>query len=460
MVSNLETKILLLLSSYKKLDARTAPYDVTQAGISELLDIHVSVTSRYLKKLRNRGMVHEKTMDIEGEEIRRKAYFLTCKGKGYVKELERVDFIKTPIGGTIMQFDEMDFLHEKKMLIKNLFNNLELEGRSPTPENEQRKLQASINTRDVYYRLNDFKRCLVFARISLELAQKLNMLKEKADSHFLIADVTENQNKWDEAQYHLKEYLKITDEPKGYWKLGRIKWHESNYEKANEYYDIALEKAKMKSDIHLKVDILIDKANIYENLGEVKNALKLYDDAMKISKSIKYCRSQCRINLNLGRLYRNREDYKLAMKHYEKCINIAKKHNDVMGLGHGYVNGAYALIHMNKLSKAKEYNKRGYEIFFLMGDLNMLIGVKVNNALIERVNGNYDKAIAIFKECGEIFGSLKLKLFHGDVLFQIAKTYKLMEEKKKARKYFSQAQQIYINLKAKHKLEKIKKEKD
>jgi tetratricopeptide (TPR) repeat protein len=146
------------------------------------------------------------------------------------------------------------------------------------------------------------------------------------------------------------------------------------------------------------------------------------------------------------------------LEQYRKCINTAKKHNDVMGLGHGYINGAYAFIHLNKLSKAEEYNEKGYEIFFLIGDPNMLTGVKVNNALIERKNGNHEKAIAIFKECDDTFKSLKLEHFHADMLFQIGMTYKMMKQKKKARRYFDQARKIYEKLNARHKMKRIKKE--
>lgn len=82
-----EIQILMLLQDYKELKIPGyVPLNYTQEGISEKLALDRSVVSRHLSSLKEKKLVAVKTLNVIGENRKRKAYFLTIHGKGLLEE--------------------------------------------------------------------------------------------------------------------------------------------------------------------------------------------------------------------------------------------------------------------------------------------------------------------------------------------------------------------------------------
>lgn len=62
-------------------------WGATQEGLSDSLEIHTSVVSRYLGDLTERRLVNGRTGPIEGLSRRRRAYYLTKRGRQFLESI-------------------------------------------------------------------------------------------------------------------------------------------------------------------------------------------------------------------------------------------------------------------------------------------------------------------------------------------------------------------------------------
>ncbi len=90
-------RILIHLFDFLRFrDSFESPFEVTQAGIAEAVGIRPGHASQYLRPLVEDGMVEDETRHIPGQPRRRKAYFLTPKGRQWVVP-ERAAFFKETV---------------------------------------------------------------------------------------------------------------------------------------------------------------------------------------------------------------------------------------------------------------------------------------------------------------------------------------------------------------------------
>ena len=79
-----QNKILVHLMDYRtNREDFEVPFQVTQSGISEAVNIQQKHLPRALKKLKNENFLEEKMMHVKGVKQKRKVYFLTDEGISY-----------------------------------------------------------------------------------------------------------------------------------------------------------------------------------------------------------------------------------------------------------------------------------------------------------------------------------------------------------------------------------------
>jgi tetratricopeptide (TPR) repeat protein len=180
-----------------------------------------------------------------------------------------------------------------------------------------------------------------------------------------------------------------------YNQLGYIKDHQGDYEKAIEYYEKGLEiEGKTLTPNH--PDFAQSYNNIggvYNNMGEYSKALSFYEKALEIKQKTL---SPNHLDLatsynNIATVYMNMGEYSKALSFYEKSLEIRQKtlppnHPD---LATSYNNIAGAYYSMKEYSKAVSFYERALNIF-----QNSL---PTNHPNIKTVRGNIEIVKEIVK---------------------------------------------------------------
>ncbi|MFQ5883328.1 MAG: tetratricopeptide repeat protein [Candidatus Methylomirabilales bacterium] len=112
-------RVLLHLFDYIRFrDSFESPFEITQAGIAGAVGIRPGHATQYLKPLLSERMVEDETRHILGKPRRRKAYFLTAKGRQWVAS-ERAALLKETVplkrrDGQVEQIPLQDVYHERR----------------------------------------------------------------------------------------------------------------------------------------------------------------------------------------------------------------------------------------------------------------------------------------------------------------------------------------------------------
>lgn len=151
----------------------------------------------------------------------------------------------------------------------------------------------------------------------------------------------------------------------------------SNLDSALYYFTLGYKKAK---ESNYEIGIARSNANIgyaYDRLDRKKEAVRSYEEALKIFRRLNIKKSINQMNTNLGAIYADLGQYKIANTYFELVLESAKEmpNNDV-GLG----NALYSLGNSNKElrnpHKALDYYQQSLKIREKIGDLN---GIALSN---------------------------------------------------------------------------------
>jgi len=150
-------------------------------------------------------------------------------------------------------------------------------------------------------------------------------------------------------------YIKIKDYDKAIESINKIDQNEKNdaiiyynlalcyekklnFEDAINYYKISLNLNKSF------VDALSNCGNCFSNIGQYKEAIKMYEEALLLVKE----KDSLEILLNLASTYADLEDYNKAVEIYDKILSINSKHALALN------NKANTLTSLKKFKKAIE----------------------------------------------------------------------------------------------------------
>ncbi|CAF0806957.1 unnamed protein product [Adineta steineri] len=154
-----------------------------------------------------------------------------------------------------------------------------------------------------------------------------------------------------------------------YHHLGYVKVNQSDYEKAIWYYENALETYQKTLPLN-QPDLATSYNNlgsVYNRIGEYSKALSYYDKALEIFRKTlpsNHPYSASSYN-NIGSVYDNMEEYSKALSFYEKALEIQQKTlpSNHPSLATLYTNIAMLNYNMKEYSKALSYLERALDIF-------------------------------------------------------------------------------------------------
>ena len=142
---------------------------------------------------------------------------------------------------------------------------------------------------------------------------------------------------------------------------------------------------------------------IYQDKGELDEALKYHKQALKIDKQTGYLQGQANNLGNIGNIYYGKSKLDEALKYHKEALEVDKQAGYLLGQASDL--GNIGVIYKNKgeLDKALNYYKQALEIQKHIGYKQGQADQLGNIGSIYYVKGDLDKTLTYYKEALEIY---------------------------------------------------------
>jgi hypothetical protein len=190
-------------------------------------------------------------------------------------------------------------------------------------------------------------------------------------------------------------------------------------------------------------------ANIYERMGNIfyanddnQNALKHYQDALKIYEELNDTKGAAALYADLGEMYLDQRNYAKALEYFRKTLANQEKNADQAGIAKATLKIAEVYEQKGDIRSAREYNLKALEMVENLRD-EKLIGNALSNLGDVFVKlGNYQDALQYTLRSLEIKRSSNDNAGMAHVLTTMGDIYTKMGQFDKASNYFQEGLQI------------------
>jgi len=203
----------------------------------------------------------------------------------------------------------------------------------------------------------------VESELEREIKAALEKQKEKALGEYQRGNEAYNNNFYEVAITHFENAIKVVKIPSFYLALGNSYYVISQYEQAQRNYKNALKLYKESGEKKGEASALGNIGVIYQNKGNLDNALKYLQQALVIEKEIGYKQGEAITLGNIGLIYQDKGDLDNALKYHQQALVIDKE----IGYKQGEADqlGNIGLVYKNKgdLDNALKYLQQAKDIF-------------------------------------------------------------------------------------------------
>lgn len=180
----------------------------------------------------------------------------------------------------------------------------------------------------------------------------------------------------------------------GYLDMGISYGIRGNIDSALYYFKLGYEKAK---ESNYEIGIARSHANIgyaYDRLDRKKEAVKSYEQSLRIFKKLNIKKSINQSITNLGSIYFDLGEYKMADSYFQQVLeNVKETPNDQMGLANAYFSLGNSNRKLKNQKKSLAYYQQSLAIREKIGDLN---GIALSNwgiGVLYNDKGAYPQAL-------------------------------------------------------------------
>jgi len=206
-------------------------------------------------------------------------------------------------------------------------------------------------------------------------------------------------------------------------KKGNNAYDKSNYKKAIEYYEKALEIAREIGNKLGEGTALGNLGLVYGGLGKIKKAMEYYEKALEIAREIGNKLGEGAALANLGLIYGDLGEVKRAIEYYEKALEIAREIGNKSGEGTALGNLGLVYRDLGEVKKAMEYYEKALEIAQEIGNELGEGAALANLGLAYGDLGEVKKAIEYYKKALEIARDIGNKSGEGAALANLGLVY-------------------------------------
>jgi tetratricopeptide (TPR) repeat protein len=326
--------------------ARLNRYDDAQRHLGSAINIGARIKDLELEILAliDRSRVLNAKGDKKGSaEVFRmvsdranKEIFLNIEVKDYVRAL-----VSMQMAGVLLDMGDKEGAKERLeyalmvnndfKLEENIINTLKSAGSKA--HTELSGINDMLDEAWTFYEKGDYKGMERVSRIAVERAKKMGYKRGMFGGNYYIAMSLISMDEYDKAIDHalLAQELseKGNDETRlgmVYNLIGNIFKQKKSYEKAMYYYNKYFDSVKRTGNREGEAVALSNMGNVLMDKGEYRDALKYYEDSLKVSLEIGTVRHIiAQAYMSIGRVLKKLGDYKNAEKSIGIAINIFRE---------------------------------------------------------------------------------------------------------------------------------------
>lgn len=209
-----------------------------------------------------------------------------------------------------------------------------------------------------------------------------------------------------------------------------------NWQKADEYYFLALDISQKKKDDYMRALTQRNLGRHMLNKGDYDEALKILRSAEKFFKENKFEKELAQVFGDLGFLYASQGDYHSAMNSYEAQRKICEKQSDEKGLSQVMLDEGVVYWRQGYIDKAMKAFNRQLEISKKIQDKRLYARAVGNMGLAFAMQGKFENAKKCLEENLEVVKEL------GDRV-ELSKTYGNLGVLNKDLGNFKEAERLY-----------------
>ncbi len=213
----------------------------------------------------------------------------------------------------------------------------------------------------------------------------------------------------------------------------------SNFEKARQYFEIALKLVKQKGNLENMGVIYGNLSNIFHSLGKYQDAIGYANKTLIIAKKTEDSQLFGNTLSRLGNAYEYLGDYKKAIKYYKRAHKILNSIGDIPSATNAYSNYGFTFAKVGNFKESIFYLKQALQKAKDIGNKHLEGGCNGNVGIVYKNLGDHKSAIEYHKKALQIakdIGSNQRQGIHfgnlGNSYYHLSQYEKAIESHKEA----------------------------
>ncbi|MCD4818381.1 MAG: tetratricopeptide repeat protein [Candidatus Cloacimonetes bacterium] len=244
------------------------------------------------------------------------------------------------------------------------------------------------------------------AQRTLELSQKYRLKKSESDALTCLAIIEKN--------------------------LG-------NYQKAEKYYNEALEISEKINNLNLKAYILNNKGILFDLKGDYNTAIEIYNQSLNIYLRLENIEMKYSLYNNIGGSYRRLGNFAKALEYSLQSLEYDEKYGEGKSLATSYDNIGIIYYYLEDAEKALDSFNKSLEIRQKINDKKGIAASYNNISIIYRKTGEVEKILEILQKSISIKKEIGDQLGMANSMMNLGNYYFSIDNKKEAEKCFKKS---------------------
>ncbi|MEJ2544550.1 MAG: tetratricopeptide repeat protein [Calditrichaceae bacterium] len=271
--------------------------------------------------------------------------------------------------------------------------------------------------------LGFYKESLSYSKRAEELVDNsdletyTNLILQKGLTLFRI-------NKWNHAVQCFDKCLEYESELNFFnsalasYGIASVHFELGNYKQSKRYFERALDDVKKTNNQSFEADILNNLGAVESVTGESLKAVARYSESIPIYESLKDDYGLAQVYNNLGLTYADGKKWGDANSCYRKSLVICDNIGIVPLKLIVFLNHTYALIQLDDLVTAEEYNSKAHRLIERMNDQLGEAEYYKNLGAIRRKQANWEDSKQYLAKAMDLYQSLDSKLGYIETAYE------------------------------------------
>jgi tetratricopeptide (TPR) repeat protein len=263
---------------------------------------------------------------------------------------------------------------------------------------------AYRNLGDVSESRGNFEDALNFCMLGLKVFEDISYKRGIRTMNGDIGDIYLDQGNYPEALKAQLQSLKISEElndvraeANANLNIGNILSGEGNNLEALKKYNQALEQYQKLGYTHGIGTARMNIGDVYESLHNYPEALNNYFESLKIDQELQNTDGVAGNYGNIGAVYQEQKNYLKAIENYFVSLNIYKQIGNKQGIGESFVNLGGAFYEEKKYGLARSYLDSAMVLLLSVGDKENIKQGYLKLAYLDSATNNYKTAFEDYK---------------------------------------------------------------